>query len=233
MKKLFLCAGAAAVITFGLSGNVLAQTTTVKLGWVNVNPHSSALPMAGPFTPADTLGLEVHSKSTLFFSAARDISSNVEIELAMGIPPTHDVSLVVLKPSGVPGSVAAMDGQIASRVRQVAPTLFANYKWGDSARQFRPFAGLGINFTHFDKTESLAVNDAVNGGPTTISLSNSWGLAAQFGMVAKLGGPWSLTGAWSTAHVKTHLTTNTLGVERNSDITFHPSVTTIALGYSF
>jgi outer membrane protein len=233
MKKTFLCACAVAGIASGLSASALAQTTTVKLGWVNVNPHSSALPMAGPFTPADTLGLEVHSKSTLFFSAARDISSNVEIELAMGVPPTHDISLVVLNPSGVPGSVAAMDGQIASRVRQVAPTLFANYKWGDSASQFRPFAGLGINFTHFDKTESLAVNDAVNGGPTTINLTNSWGLAAQFGVVAKLGGPWSLTGAWSTARVKTHLTTNTLGVERNSDITFHPSVTTIALGYSF
>ncbi len=232
MKHTLLSASVIAALALGASSS-MAQGITLKLGWVNIDPSSSATPVAGPFTPVDTLGLKVQPQSTLFFSVAKDISSNMEVELAAGIPPRHDGTLVILKPSAVPGSVAALDGQLLSRVRQVAPTLFANYKFGDSNSQFRPFIGLGINFTRFDQTESTAVNDAVNGGATTIKMTDSVGPAAQLGLSLKLGGPWSVTGSWSTARVKSTVTTNTLGIERTSDITFHPSVTTLAVGYSF
>ncbi len=90
---------------------------------------------------------------------------------------------MVLQPAALPGSVAA--------------TLFANYRFGDSANRIRPFVGVGVNYTVFDKTESTALNDAVNGGATTIKLKSS------------------------------------LGIERTSDITFKPTVLTLALGYSF
>ncbi len=232
MKHTLLSASVIAALALGASSS-MAQGITLKLGWVNIDPSSSATPVAGPFTPVDTLGLKVQPQSTLFFSVAKDINSNLEVELAAGIPPKHDGTLVILKPSSVPGSVAALDGQVISRVRQVAPTLFANYKFGDSGSQFRPFVGVGINFTRFDQTESTAVNDAINGGPTTIKMKDSVGPAAQVGLSVKLGGPWSVTGSWSTARVKSTVTTNTLGIERTSDITFHPSVATLAVGYSF
>lgn len=232
MKSSYFCAAVSALALVA-SGSALAQSTTLKLGLVSIEPHSSATPMAGPFTPVDALGLKVQSRSTLFFSAAREINSQWEIELALGIPPTHDVSLVVLNPAAVPGSVAALDGGVAAKVRQVAPTLFANYRFGDATSGLRPFVGVGLNYTTFDKTESTPLNDAVNGGPTNIKLKDSVGLALQLGLTYQLGGPWSLTGAWSTAKVKTKLTTNTLGIERTSDITFSPSVLTLAVGYSF
>jgi outer membrane protein len=233
MKHTLLSASVAVALALVGSGSALAQATTIKLGFVNVEPNSSATAVSGPLTPVDALSLKVQSQSTVFFSAAREIDSHWEAELALGVPPTHDVSLVVLNPGGVPGSVAALDGSVAAKVRQVAPTLFANYRFGESNSQFRPFVGAGLNYTTFDKTESTAVNDAVNGGPTTIKLKDSVGLAFQLGVTAKLGGPWSVTGAWSTARVKTTMTTNTLGIERTADITFHPSVMTLAVGYSF
>lgn len=232
MKHTLLSA-AAVVLALGASGTALAQSTTLKLGLVNIEPNSSATAIAGPFTPIDALSLKVKSQSTLFFSAAREIDQHWEAELALGVPPTHDIAVVVLNPAAVPGSVAALDGAIGAKVRQVAPTLFANYRFGDNTSQFRPFVGLGVNYTSFDKTESTPVNDAINGGATTIKLKDSVGLAFQLGATAKLGGPWSITGSWSTARVKTQLTTNTFGIERTADITFHPSVLTIALGYSF
>ena len=232
MKHTLLSASVIAALALGASG-AMAQGITVKLGWVNIDPSSSATPVAGPFTPVDALGLKVQPQSTLFFSLAKDINANMEVELAAGVPPRHDGTLVILKPTGVPGSVAALDGQLISRVRQVAPTLFANYKFGDSNSQLRPFVGVGLNFTRFDQTESTAVNNAVNGGPTTIKMTDSFGPAAQLGLSVKLGGPWSVTGSWSTARVKSTVTTNTLGIERTSQITFHPSVATVAVGYSF
>jgi outer membrane protein len=233
MKHTLLSASVAVTLALVVSGSALAQSTTFKLGLVSVEPNSSASAVSGPFTPVDALSLKVQSQSTLFFSASREIDSHWEAELALGLPPTHDVSLVVLNPNAVPGSVAAQDGALSAKVRQVAPTVFANYRFGDSTSQFRPFVGFGLNYTKFDKTESTAVNDAVNGGPTTLKLKDSVGPAMQLGVTAKLGGPWSVTGAWTTARVKTTLTTNTLGIERTADITFHPSVFILAVGYSF
>lgn len=233
MNQSLISLSVAAVLTCGVAGSALAQATTLKLGLVSVEPNSSASAVSGPFTPVDALSLKVQRKSTLFFSAAREITPNWELELALGVPPTHDVTLVVLRPTAVPGSVAAQNGAVAAKVRQVAPTLFANYKFGDATSQIRPFVGLGVNYTVFDKTESTPVNDAVNGGATNIKLEDSIGLAMQLGVTAKLGGPWSITGAWSTAQVKTKMTTNTLGIERTADIKFRPSVITVALGYSF
>jgi len=232
MKKILLSAAVAA-LALGASGTAMAQATTLKLGFVNIEPNSSASAVSGPLTPTDALSLKVQSQSTLFFSAAREIDQHWEAELALGVPPTHDVSVVVLNSNKLPGSVAALDGAIGAKVRQIAPTLFANYRFGDNTSQIRPFVGIGVNYTRFDKTESTAVNDAINGGPTTLKLDDSVGLAFQLGVTTKLGGPWSLTGVWSTAQVKTKLTTNTYGIERTADITFHPSVFTIAVGYSF
>jgi len=232
MKNTLLSVAVTALV-LSASGNALAQSTTVKLGLVNIDPNSSASAMSGPFTPVDALSLKVKPQSTLFFSVAREIDAQWEIELALGVPPTHDVAVVVLDATKLPGSVAALDGATAARVRQVAPTLFANYRFGDSKSQFRPFVGLGLNHTVFDKRESTATNDAINGGLTTLKLSDSTGLAMQLGVTAQLSGPWSMTAAWSSARVKSKLTTNTYGIERVSDIVFHPSVLTLAVGYSF
>lgn len=232
MKKTILATAVGALL-LGLAGTAFAQATTVKLGWVNVDPRSSAGYVSGPFTPVDTLSTKIKPQSTLFFSAAYAIDANWEAELAAGVPPVHDATLVVSNPSGVPPSTSALDGAVISKVRQVAPTLFLNYKFGTSNSAYRPFVGLGMNFTRFDNAESTAANDTVNGGPTTIRLTDSKGVAMQVGVTAKLSGPWSLTGSWSTAQVKTTITTNTLGIERTVDVKFNPSVLTLALGYSF
>ena len=231
MKKSTL--SIAAALALGLAGSAFAQATTLKVGYVNVDPKSSAGNVAGPFTPVDTLSTQIKPQSTVFFSLSQAIDANWDAELSLGIPPTHEATLVVNNPAGVPGTVAALNGQVISKVRQVAPTLFFNYKFGATSSAFRPFIGVGMNFTRFDNAQSTAVNDAVNGGPTTIKLSDSKGLAAQVGVTAKISGPWSVTGVWSTAKVKTTITTNTLGIERTVDVTMNPSVVTLALGYSF
>lgn len=225
----------AAVLALGCTSNsALAQATTVKFGWVNVQPNSTASSVTGPLTPVDALSLKVQDQSTAFFSVSRELNEQWEAELALGVPPTHDVAVVVLDATKLPPSVAAQNGVIGAKVRQVAPTIFANYKFGQRTSSVRPFIGVGVNFTSFDKADSTAANDAINGGATVLKLKDSAGLALQLGVSAKLGnGPWSLNGSWSTAQVKTKLTTNTLGVVRTADITFHPSVFCISLGYTF
>jgi outer membrane protein len=129
--------------------------------------------------------------------------------------------------------VAAKEGQLIGTVRQIAPTVFANYKFGEPSSKLRPFVGIGVNYTLFDQAESTALFNQLSGGVTTNKLSDSWGLAAQVGASYKLDGPWSISGTWSTADVKSTLTTNTYGVERKTDVKFSPSVFILSVGYHF
>jgi outer membrane protein len=209
-----------------------AQQNTVRLGFVSVAPNSSASAISGPLTPPNALSLKVQNQNTLFFSYARALTDNWDVELAGGFPPTHDVSIVILDPS-LPASIQAYNGKIAAKIRQVAPAVFVNYKFGTKDSALRPFLGVGANYTIFDKRDSQPDGDAINGGPTKIALKDSFGLAFQAGLTYRINDKWSVTGAYTTAQVKTELTTNTLGVVRKADIKFKPTVLSISAGYSF
>ena len=209
----------------------MAQQNTFKLGISNVQPHSSASDVCGPFTPGG-IGLEVRDKTTPFISYTREISDQWDVELALGIPPRHDIVLEVNN-TALPGSAQALSGQVGATVRQVAPTVFVNYKFLEKTSPLRPFVGAGINYTRFDNTHSTAAGDVLNGGPSSISLEDSVGLALQAGVAWQLSDEWSVSASLATARVKSKITTNTLGIERHADITFKPQVFTVAMGYSF
>ena len=220
------------------SGAASAQTewlagTTVRMGYTHVAPNSSATEATGPLLPGPPSGvsLKVDNQSTLFFSLARDIDPNVEVELALGLPPTHDIR-AQLSPA-LPAHIQNLNGAVIAKVRQIAPTLFVNYKFGEASSAFRPFVGVGVNYTNFDKRESTALGNQLNGGPTDIRLTDSWGLAAQAGLSYRLSDKWSLNAAVATARVKTHLTATTAGQARKIDIRFRPTVFTLSAGYVF
>ena len=234
MKQFPLSAAFAAALGLLLAAPAGAQqSTTVQVGLSNIQPNSSATPISGPFTPANATTVEVQGQTTAFFSLAHNFDANWSVELALGVPPIHDVTLKVINPSALPPSVAAMNGTVVAHVTQFAPTLFANYTFGKAQDKFRPYLGLGVNYTEFDSPQSTPANNTINGGPTTISLTSSTGAAFQIGGVYHLSGPWSLNANWSTAQVQTTETTNTLGVQRSSTITFNPSVVTLALAFTF
>lgn len=209
----------------------LAQQNTVKLGVSNVQPHSSASDFSGPFTPSG-ISLEVRDKTTPFFSYIREIDDQWNVELALGLPPKHDIVLKINN-AGLPGNAQALSGQVGAKVRQVAPTLFVNYRFLEKTSPWRPFVGVGINYTRFDKTSSTTAGNALNGGATSISLEDSVGLAVQGGVTYQITSQWSVSAALATARVKSRITTNTLGIERSADISFNPRVFTVAVGYSF
>ncbi|WP_367066589.1 OmpW family outer membrane protein [Oryzisolibacter sp. LB2S] len=206
---------------------------TVRGGLTHIAPHSSATDAVGPMLPGPPSGIsiKVKDKATLFLSVAYGLNPNMELELALGYPPTHDVTAKIA--SSLPPHIAAFNGQKVAEVRQIAPTLFFNYKFGDASSQWRPFVGVGLNYTNFDKRKSTAANNALNGGPTDIRLTDSWGLAGQVGLSYRINDRWSITGALATARVKSRLTTHTAGVQRQIDIRFHPVVLTINAGYTF
>lgn len=232
MKKTTLSLALIAAGTLLASSGAMAQYS-IQLGGAYIDPNSSANTATGPLTPLGAISLTVKPQSTVFFAVTREINDQWDVQLALGVPPVHDVAFKVKKASALPASVAAQDGVIISKVTQVAPTLFLNYKMGEASSAFRPFFGLGVNYTMFDPAETTAANDAINGGPTKIKLTDSWGLAWQLGATYKLDKHWSVSGAYTSADVRTTTTTNTLGIQRKVDISFSPSVYILAVGYSF
>ena len=125
------------------------------------------------------------------------------------------------------------NGQTVAMVRQMAPTLFVNYAFGSSNDTWRPFVGVGVNYTKFDKRTSTAAGNGLNGGPTRLDLDDSWGLAAQVGLEYKINERWSIHSSVKTARVKTHLIATTAGAARELDIKFRPVVLTVAAAYRF
>jgi len=232
MKKQILSLSLIAAGTLLATTSAMAQYT-IQVGGANVDPNSSASTAVGPLTPLGAISLSVKPQSTIFFSVARELNDKWDLQLSLGLPPAHDVALKVTNAAALPASVAAQDGVIISKVTQIAPALFANYKFGEAGNALRPFVGLGVNYTKFDPAETTPANDAINGGPTRIKLSDSWGLAWQAGVNYQLDKKWSISGTYTTADVKTTVTTNTLGIERKIDVTFHPAVLILAVGYSF
>jgi outer membrane protein len=224
---------AASLLALAVCGGAWAQANSLQVGWVNIDPRSTAGTVVGPYTPPNALSAKVQPKSTVFLSLVHEIDDHFDLQLASGVPPKHEATLVVVNPAAVPAAVAAQNGVVIAKLTQAAPTLFVNYKFGASASAFRPFVGLGVNYTRFTGGESTPINDALNGGPTTVRLSDSTGPAAQIGVVATLNRDWYLTAVWATAKVKTTITTNTQGIERTLDVKFRPSAVTLALGYRF
>ena len=125
------------------------------------------------------------------------------------------------------------NGQVISSARWISPTLLLEYNFFSPNSPFRPYIGVGVNYTTFYDRDSTAAGNAASGGPTKISLTASVGPAFTAGLTYRITDRWHLHGSFGFSQVKTHLTTNTDGVMRTSNISFAPTAIIISIGYSF
>src|SRR5262245_52485517 len=119
----------AAAVLAALSSGALAQTHTVTLGGAYIDVHSSAPPLSG--APVPNAEIEVKDSSTVILGYEYHWSDVWGVEAVVGIPPKHKtVGRGFLEPFG----------QVSS-MRQVAPTVFVNYHFGEVMPKLRPFVG--------------------------------------------------------------------------------------------
>jgi len=211
----------------GLCGAAQAQHHSVYVGGGYFDINSKSDPLVGGAATPTPVNLRVGDSSTLGFGYVYQVSDAWAVELALGLPPRHKVY--------GEGFIAPF-GQVSS-VKQVCPTVFVNYHFGEIAPRLRPVAGVGLNYTHFKDMRSTPSGDAASGGPTTIDLSDSWGLAVHGGLSYQLSERLSLTGMVAYADVQSDLTATTRtssgNVVRTTRIDFRPVVYTLSLGYHF
>lgn len=223
MKKTYIIASALLSLA---SASALAQDNTVRIGAVhiNINSESPDLTSNGPaFLTPQPAGITVGNANTVYFGYTRRLTEHFSLDVALGIPPKHEVmGRGTLAPYGV-----------TATVKQRAPTVFINYNFGSAEDKFRPFVGIGMNYTQFFDANSTPVGDIATGGPTKIDLKESFGVAGQLGVTYKLDDRWSVCASFAGAKVKTDMTATTGSIQRMTTINFRPTVYSMSVGYSF
>ena len=221
---------ALALAATGASAQSALEGWTVYVGGAYIDVRSKSDPLtSNPPTlpPGVEAGVTVGDASTVGFGIVYRFAQNWSVEAALGIPPEH---------SGYGTDFIAPFGQI-STVKQVAPTFFVNYHFNPVLEGLSPFIGAGFNYTRFTDATSTASGNAASGGPTTIDLSDSWGVAVHLGLTYQIDRNWSVVGTIAYADVSSDLTatttTNTGNVVRTTTIDFRPIAYTLSVGYSF
>ena len=224
MKKIqiALCA------LFGLTSSVAMaedqNLVAAGFGYISVHSSSPNLSSNGPdFLTPQPAGLTVGSASTLLFGFSHMLNDHWAVAFAGGIPPKHNISGTgTLAPFGV-----------ITTVKQLAPTVFANYHFNESGSKFRPFVGLGINYTKFYDVTSQPSGNLASGGPTSISLSSYTGLAATVGMNYKIADHLYLNANIAAANVSTDMVATTGSIQRTTHVKLNPILYSAGLAYSF
>jgi outer membrane protein len=137
-----------------------AGDVIVRFGPALVAPDSSSTPDL----------VEVDNGVSLGISATYMVHKNIGIELLGALPFEHTIN----------GS-GALAGVRVGSTEHLPPTLLVNYYPGFSDA-FRPFVGVGFNYTTFfrEKT-SNALGPALGGTTSDLHLTDSKGLALEVG----------------------------------------------------
>jgi outer membrane protein len=199
-----------------------------RLGSYTVFYHTQSDGITGPFVPGG-VSLKSQDLETLYVGYVRRLSSAFAVELALGYPPLNKVEG---KGPATVGSVP-FNGQVGATARWLSPTVLLEYNFLSEDSKFRPYIGVGVNYTNFYDRKTTAQGNAFLGGPTKLSLTTSVGPAATVGLAYAITPRWHVYGSYSISRVNSHITADTEGVLRTSNIKFGPQALVISGGYSF
>ncbi len=204
---------AAALLTTGFASSVSAHQAgdiIIRAGVAVVAPNESSQDVAsfGEF--------EVDDNTQIGLNFGYMLTDNIGIELLAASPFTHDISL------GDFGKIA--------ETKQLPPTLVAQYYFGSADSKLRPYIGAGVNFTNFYDNEFT--ND-LDGALTDLSLSNSWGLAAQVGLDYQINKNWLVNASVWYAQISTDVDFKLAGDAVKIETDIDPWVYMVSVGYTF
>ncbi|MDE2566637.1 MAG: outer membrane beta-barrel protein [Burkholderiales bacterium] len=192
-------------------GAAHAEGLTFKAGVIRYQPDSRTSGLTGIGIPPGA-DAKVGSANTALFTIEYELQPHWGAELVLGVPPKIT--------STATGSVAFL-GEVLS-ARNVAPTLLFTYRWGQTGATWRPYVGIGINYTKFTDAKSPQGYD--------VKLSDSTGPAAEAGVDYAIDKRWGLFASIGYAQVRSKLVATGANVLQTT-IDFRP--TTYAFGASY
>ncbi|BET96923.1 outer membrane protein OmpW [Xenorhabdus taiwanensis] len=213
MKKISALVLAAATLAPSLTFAHEAGDFLFRTGTATVRPHAGSDNVLG----LGSFGVNNNTQLGLTFGYM--ITDNIGIELLAATPFQHKVSL-------------PKAGEIAE-VKHLPPTLMAQYYFGSSENEFRPYVGIGVNYTTFF-SEKFTNNETVKGAKlNSLDLKDSWGIAGQVGLDYQLNKNWMLNTSLWWMNIETDVKFKVGDADQKYKTRLDPWVFMFGVGYSF
>lgn len=216
----------------------------VRAGIGYIDPDTSSENLMFEGIELDGYQVDVDSSVRPIVNLTRMMTDNIGVELLASWPFSHDVE--------GDRELSAL-GKLGN-TKHLPPTLSVQYHFRPN-QTFRPYAGVGVNYTYFyDETTTDALHEGIigtanaalgtnyNGGTTDMNIKNSTGLALQIGADFQFDRGWFVNAdlRWIDIEADARLTTVTEdgnGFETilNSRVTadIDPWVFSTAIGFHF
>lgn len=237
-KSLFTFAALSALSFSAFSANYQAGDMVIRGGFTQVNPDNnrSSVLLDGSALP---LGLSVNENTQLGLNFVYFYDQNWAVELLAATPFSHNV--ILHDDGGVTNAIYGIDlnGAKFAQVKQLPPTLSALYYFSNSSA-FKPYVGLGINYTVFFDEEFTATPKAA--GFSDLNLDASWGYSFQVGGDYQLNNNWHINLSARYIDINTDAKFNVendlnvmggLAGKGTASVDVDPMVYSFMLGYKF
>lgn len=160
----FACLFSANALAVG-AGNGFVR---VGLGHVNPDTDSGDLVVGG--TTLEGAQIDVASNTRPVITLGYMMTDHLALELLAAWPFEHDID-----------GAGILDGAgKLGETQHLPPTLSLQYHMMPGAA-VRPYVGVGLNYTTFFNTDGTPTLDAALGGPSSLSIKDSFGVALQVG----------------------------------------------------
>lgn len=213
-KIRLISAAVAGALALGMgSAQALQQGDwLVRVGASMVSPNeSSSNPQGG--LPAGS-EVSINNNTQLSFTIEYMLNNNLGLEVLGATPFKHDIEGA--------GALAGV-GKVGE-TKHLPPIVSVNWHFQPQSN-IRPYVGAGINYTYFfdEKGAGPLANES-------LSLDNSWGLAAQAGVDFDINPNWFANASIRYAKIST---TATYSNGYKLDVDIDPWVYTLAVGTHF
>lgn len=219
MKKTML------VTLLGLGGAVLAGSAMahqagdviIRAGGVFVDANSSSTTK----TPID-VNLKVKNDAQLGLTATYLFTDNLGVELLGATPFSHNIN------AKVPLLGAGENLGRVANVKQLPPSLYAQYYFFEPSAAVKPYVGAGLNYTRFYHAESR------HAAVTNLNVKkHSFGPVVNAGVDLKINDNLYFNAAAWYTRIKTTAKFDALGASHEVKIKLDPVVYFAGLGYRF
>jgi outer membrane protein len=223
MKHAFNKLALAAVLC-AIGGAAAAQSKgnwLIKAGVNHIAPQVSSGDLSAPSLPGTKIDVEAATSAILTLTYM--VTDQWSLEFYAGLPYEHDVV--------GDGAIKGV-GKLGS-VKQVSPTLFAQYRFLGANAPFRPYVGLGLTYAYFYGEEGSGTLTALTnpgGSPTRMSASSAWGLSPQIGATFKFDERWFVDASVIKTFIKNE---NTLSTGQKIETKLDPLSANVSIGYRF
>jgi outer membrane protein len=218
LLKLSILTGVFILFTSSVTQAVEKGDWLIRVGPALVEPNDRS----GDVDGIPNSGVRVDNKLTLGYQIAYMFTDSIAVELLGITPSNHNLS--------GEGSISSLGG--LGDVDVFPPTLSLQYHFNNST-PFKPYVGVGINYTTFSNEETSNALDAALGGPTDLEIDDSFGFSAQVGVDYFVSESVFLNTSLWYVDIDADAELTTGNVSRDVDIDIDPWVIFIGIGKKF